>query len=151
MTSFALFMAGLVITLLAGCEWFRKFPASGVPSALTADGTFAAAATNLSMRSWGQASSTSRGKNYVEMERDYSIALTNGTREQLMTALHAQAQTILATNGVRIHGRGQSGAPGSIIDFSFHYAWEGNEGIVRAYSFGESNRIRVVIYCYEHR
>ena len=139
----------LLLVVLTGCS---RMTSSGIPKTLNSDALLktvgASQGISLSPGSDGEAWDARS----VETERRFHATISSGTSGQLLASYRRGVERTIASMGGTIHGTGISGSADDVRDFSFSYTWDGNDGIVRVYSFTATNsEVQVVLFCYEHR
>ena len=139
--------------VMAGCGPLSGWTDSGIPKALDTDVLLRTAGTQQNITLSRVGSSTGRTASSTETERQFHATIATGTPGQLVATYRTAVKREIESRGGTIHSTGESvGGGGDVGDFSYGYTWGRNEGIVRVYSFPNSNgQLKVISFCYEHR
>jgi len=125
---------------------------SGVPADLNTDAPLLKAGRAQGIVFSSSAGGVSSGFSSVDVERRVSATITSGTPSQLMAALQHEIEQIINSRGGVINGTGVTGSgKKDVQDFSYSYSWRRTDGIIKAFSFpNTNNEVQIVIVCYEH-
>ena len=142
-------IAILLLVVLTGCN---RMTSSGIPKALNSDTLLKSAGASQGVALLPGGDGEAWDSRSVEAERRFHVTVSSGASGQLLAAYRREVERTITSMGGEIHGTGISGSADDVRNFSFSYTWEGNDGIVRVYSFtGTNSEVQVVLFCYEHR
>lgn len=138
-----------MLLFLTGCG---RMISSGIPQALNTDTLLKTAGTSQGITLSPGSNGAAADNRSVQTDRRLYATTSSGTGGQLMTSYQKEIERTITSMGGSINGRGTSGSPNDLKDFSFTYTWGRNKGLIEVISFTSTNsEVQVVMFCYEHR
>jgi hypothetical protein len=142
---FALLLATL------GCTTNAPWRESGVPQALAAESLLKTATLGLPIgSSIGGSGGPTSFDGQCELDRNFNFQLPSEFHEPLMRALQISVQSVISNELAAITGH-ETGVWGHQRMFSYHYSWNGNEGVIRVVAASAEDALAIDMFCYEHQ
>lgn len=142
---------GILLTaiLLTACDR-GAYTSSGLPDTLLAKSLVERVGGAQGVRITELAGGGGNDRRSHEVHAQYAVAMTSGTREQLLTGLRAEMQRLILASGETLYGS-ETVAATALRDFAFHYTDNHHKGVVRVYTAdAATNEFRLILFCYEH-